>query len=189
MIHLKCPRPSNPEQSVTCYLILMTLGFLTVSNHSWGVTIAVGRGSHPLVHALLTSNIFWPYPLSTLPQTWKQPPSFISQGITWVCNCESLPGRSILSSILHLLVPRLIFPYHTAYHNHKITCSEAGRGPITTHIIGKRESFITMVVGLEVIRAIPFVGHFPVCFSHAFITLLYRSIPLLLITISCKFLL
>lgn len=32
-----------------------------------------------------------------------------------------------------------------------------------------------MVVGLEVIRAIPFVGHFPVCFSHAFIILLYRS--------------
>ena len=89
----------------------------------------------------------------------------------------SLTSYSLtLSSYLQFPIgPKAHIPYHTPYHSHKITCSAAGKGLVTTHIIGNRESFITVALGLEVIRAIPFVGHSPVCFSHSFITVLYIS--------------
>lgn len=58
------------------------------------------------------------------------------------------------------------------HHSCKITYSVAGKGPITAHIIGKRASFITVILGLAIARAITFAGHFPVCFSPSSITVL-----------------
>lgn len=39
----------------------------------------------------------------------------------------------------NVLVPRPTFPYCIPYHSHKITHSAAGRGPITSYIIGKKK--------------------------------------------------
>lgn len=61
----------------------------------------------------------------------------------------------------NLLIPRPTFPYYIPYHSHKITHSAAGKNPIITYIMGKRQSFITKVLELEDIRVISFVGYFP----------------------------